>query len=196
MEWCVAVSAWVKAGFRVWNQDPTGKTSQKCADIGNLGSGRWINHVLKLLLCAKHCTRFFLVWIHFKGKCSNCAEFQGAPLWSCCHRHHSSTSASLSSSLQVRAPKSNFLPSNTVTWGTCKRSWKQTGVWAFGTVTICGWQHTSCLRGVRQPQEVVQLLSVVAWWGHSAADGVSQALEKHKKNNWILRFQGTLILQT
>lgn len=52
------------------------------------------------------------------------------------------------------------------------------------------------VRGVRQPQEVVQLLPVVAWWGHSAADGVSQGLEKHKKNNWILRFQGTLILQT
>lgn len=133
MEWCMDVSAWVKAGLGVWNQDPTGKTSQKCADIGNLGSGRGINHVLKLLLCAKHCTRFSLVWIHFKGKCSNCAEFQGALLRSCCHWHHSSTSASLHSSLQVRAPKSNFLPSNTVTWETCKRSWKQMGKWAFGT---------------------------------------------------------------
>ena len=33
----MAVSAWVKAGFRVWNQDPTGETSQKCADRGNWG---------------------------------------------------------------------------------------------------------------------------------------------------------------
>ena len=43
---------------------------------------------------------------------------------------------------------------------------------------VCGWQHTSYLRGVRQPQEVAQLLSVVAWWGHSAADWGSQALER------------------
>ena len=92
----------------------------------------WLSF-LGLLLCAKHCTRFSLVWIHFKGKCSNCAEFQGALLRSCCHWHHSSTSASLHSSLQVRAPKSNFLPSNSVTRETCKRSWKQTGKWAFGT---------------------------------------------------------------
>lgn len=48
-------------------------------------------------------------------------------------------------------------------------------------VTVCGWDHTSCLWGVRQPLDVgalVRLLSVVTWGGNSAADGVSQALER------------------
>ena len=48
-------------------------------------------------------------------------------------------------------------------------------------VTVCGWQCTSCPWAVRQPQDagvLVRLLSVVTWGENSAADGVSQALER------------------
>lgn len=54
----------LKQDLGVWNQDPTGKTSQKCADIGNLGSGRGINHVLKTpTLCLS--TALDSLWFEF-----------------------------------------------------------------------------------------------------------------------------------